>query len=287
MVGGENRAGVLVSAGSDDAEGSRGEQFFAKRAEVAADGVGAGLDPEHGFGAGDEGEEGSEGVGGEFVQDVADEEEADGAGRAEGGERRAQSRRSNGDAEGREGGLGGAGRVIAGEAGVVPDGERIEVLGTEKGNDAACGDTTAAAPIEDGAGGCSRLPIPEAEFAEDMVPFPADAFAVGEVVAGEVGGSLPIDAGGGTGGAAEKFLAEAVERRPVEFGPSHERAAKRHKMTQERKAAFSEGGLSELSVAAEGGAAWRGRRAVESGVRQTGARCACHPGQPMTGRSAH
>ena len=140
VFGGENRAGVLVSAGGDDAEGSRGEQFFAKRAEVAADGVGAGLDPENGFGAGDEGEEGSEGVGGEFVEDVADDEEADGAGRAEGGERSAQSRSSNRDAEGREGGLGGADRVIAGEAGVVPNGERIEFLSTEKRNDAARGD---------------------------------------------------------------------------------------------------------------------------------------------------
>ena len=141
---------------------------------------------------------------------------------------------------------------------MVPNGERIEVLSTEKRNDAARGDTTPAAPIEDGAGGGSRLPIPEAELAEDMVPFPADAFAVGEVVAGEVGGSLPIDAGGGTGRAAEKFLAEAFERRPVEFGPSHESAAKRHKMRQERKATFIErGGRSELSVAVQGGSVAR------------------------------
>jgi hypothetical protein len=57
---------VLVGAGGDDAEG--GEEFFAEGAEVAADGVGAGFDPEDGLGARDEGEERGEGVGGSSLR---------------------------------------------------------------------------------------------------------------------------------------------------------------------------------------------------------------------------
>jgi hypothetical protein len=55
-------------------------KLLANRAEVTADGVRAGLDPEDGFGAGDEGEEGGEGLGRELVKHVADHEETDGFG---------------------------------------------------------------------------------------------------------------------------------------------------------------------------------------------------------------
>ncbi len=74
---GEDRAGVLVGAGGDDAERGGRAQLLANRTEVTADGVRAGLDPEDGFGAGDEGEERGERIGWELVQHVADDEQAD------------------------------------------------------------------------------------------------------------------------------------------------------------------------------------------------------------------
>ena len=100
---------------------------------------------------------------------------------------------------------------------MIPDGERVEGVRAEKRNHAPRGNAAAAAPIENVAR--SWPPVTETQLAEDVVPFPADALAIGEVVAREVGGGLPIRAVGRR--AVEKSVAQPVERGPVEFVPGH------------------------------------------------------------------
>lgn len=82
---------------------------------------------------------------------------------------------------------------------------RVSKFSAPKRDYAAGGDAAAAAPVEYGARSGSGGPPAQAEFAEDMVPFPTDAFAVGEIVAGEVGGSFPVIAGCDTGNGGEEF----------------------------------------------------------------------------------
>ena len=78
VAGGEDGAGVLVGAGCD--HGEVGPEFLPQRPEGTADGMGAGLDPEDGLGAGDQRAQAIEGLGREFVEHVADDEQADGFG---------------------------------------------------------------------------------------------------------------------------------------------------------------------------------------------------------------
>ena len=208
----EERAGFAVGARGDDAVGAVA-QLIAHGGQGAAVGVGAGLDPDHGGGAGDEGEKLGAGVGREFVENVADDEGVGGKGI---GSRLAGARRYG---EGGEGFAGAGGGERAGVFGMVPDVEGVEPGGAEGGEDAATGDAAAAAPVEErGAGG--RRPVAQGELAEKGVPFPADAFGEGEIVAGEIGRRLPVGAGGG-GVAGEEAGAEAVERGPVELIPVH------------------------------------------------------------------
>ena len=72
----------------------------------------------------------------------------------------------------------------------------------KKIDDAPGGDAAAAPPVEH-RHRRERRPAAQAQLAQDMVPFPADAFAVGEIVIGEIGRSLPV---GAVGGGAEKTL---------------------------------------------------------------------------------
>ena len=211
----EHRAGELVRARGDEAKGRA--KGVAELTELAADGVRAGFDPEDFDGAIDERAEGGEVGGGELVEDVADDEEAE---RVGGGEK---TGRGGSDLEAGEVAGGAIGGEVAGGGGVVPDGECIEILGTEELEDAAGGDAAAAAPVEDGTGG--GFPVAKAELAKDVVPFPADALAVGEIVGREVGGGLPVGAAGG--GAGEEGGAEAVEGGPIEVGPGHGREGRR------------------------------------------------------------
>ena len=200
---GEERAVFAVRAGRDDAVGAT--ELVAHGGEGAAVGVGAGLDPEHGGGAGGEAQQLGARLGGELVEHVADHE-GEGLGRLGGGL----------DLEagpGRAGAGGGEGDRLGA---VVEEGEAGEMVGAEGVQDATPGDAGAAAEVHQrGRGG--RAPGAEAEFGEEGVPLPADAFAVGGVVGGEGGGVLPIRAGRG-GLAGEEDGAQAVEGIPVEGG---------------------------------------------------------------------
>ena len=57
-------------------------------------------------------------------------------------------------------------------------------LGARRTDPAAGGDSAAAAPVDDFPRGGS--PAVEFEFAQDVIPFPADALTVGRIVGGEV-----------------------------------------------------------------------------------------------------
>jgi len=110
--------------------------------------------------------------------------------------------------------------------------------GSEGGGHAPAGDTAAATPVEEhGAGG--RGPPAEGELAEQRVPFPADAFGVGEIVAGEVGGRLPVGTGGGVAG--EEAGAQAIERGPVELLPVHRALKENGKIKGRMICGFTQG----------------------------------------------
>lgn len=79
------------------------------------------------------------------------------------------------------------------------------------GEEAPCRYSGAAAEIGEGAGG--RGPVAEGEFAEDGVPFPADAFAEGAVVVAELAEGGPVGAFEGCFG--EEEVAEFAEIVPV------------------------------------------------------------------------
>ena len=90
----------------------------------------------------------------------------------------------------------GADGEINGERRMIPNVELVEMIAaTERGEHAPSGHAAAATPVEDGPG--TRAPVAQTEFGEDGVPFPADAGAVGEIVAREIGRALPIGARGG------------------------------------------------------------------------------------------
>ena len=151
-------------------------------------------------------------LGRKLVQHVTDEEQADGLiGLQEAGGDLAHGELRKSPARGARGKVGRQGRVI-------PDAQRVELIGAEKGNRPAVGDAAAAAPVEHRAG--FGRPAAQAQLAQHVVPFPADALAVGEIVARE--GRLRFPVGRAERAALEKALAQAIERRPVEIGPDHE-----------------------------------------------------------------
>lgn len=201
---GEERTGFAVGAGRDEPVGRA--ETIANGGESAAVGVGAGFHPEHGGGAGGEVEQDGAGLGREFVEHVADDEGEGRGGEAEAGR---VEQRERGEIPAGAGG--GEGNCLGG---VIVEMEAGKVRGTEGGEHATAGDAAAAAPVhQHGAGG--RSPGADGEFAEKIVPFPADALGVGGVVGGERVVGLPIRGGAG-GGVAKERGAEAVERGPVE-----------------------------------------------------------------------
>ena len=112
-------------------------------------------------------------------------------------------------------------RKVHRKARVVVDEQAGKVRCPEEVHYAPAGDAAAAAPVQDGstgltAGGVTRRgrPLAQLQFAQHGVPFPADAFPVGEVVALEIGDRMPVWSGGLVAG--EEGLAQPVEDFPVE-----------------------------------------------------------------------
>ena len=199
MFSEKHAAGAGVRTRRDHVE--RGTKGFADGAELAADVVGAWFDPEYRGGTCDQSIELGAGGRIEFVEDMADNEQTDGDLALQHFGRRWR------DVELRKFGLSGGEREINSERRMIPHVELGEVLGaTVSGEYAPSGHAATATPVEDGAG--ARAPVAQTEFGEDGVPFPADAGAVGEIVAGEIGRALPIGASGG--GAGEKSGAQAI-----------------------------------------------------------------------------
>lgn len=183
MFGLKHPTGVGVRARRDHVEW--GAEGFADGAELAADVVGAWFDPKDGGGASDQPIELGSSGGIEFVEDMADDEQADGRVALQHFGWRGC------DVELGKFRLRGADGEINGERRMIPNVELIKLIAaTERGEHAPSGHATAATPVEDGAG--ARAPVAQTEFGEDGVPFPADAGAVGEIVAREIGRALPI-----------------------------------------------------------------------------------------------
>ena len=223
---GEEAASRLVSAGSHHAKSDA--QLLPQFNQRAADLGGAGFDPQDGIGPRRQAAQGQEFGRRQLVEHVTDHQQADRSVRGE------EPRGHVFHAHAGKGEAGRLGGIVGGHGRVIPQPQGGDVIRAEPANDAPPGHATAATPVQHGIPGrrprgvtrpprmgrrARRFPAALAEFAQDRIPFPADALAVGEIVAGEFPARTPIRLLGPAAG--EKQAAQPVERRPVQLIPVH------------------------------------------------------------------
>ena len=202
----QHAAGRLVGAGGDHPQPGAA-QLLAPVAQAAADLMRARLDPEDAFRAGAQRGELRPGDVIQLVQHMADDEHADGFVALEETPAGALHR------EWRKmfpplvlGKVQGEGRVIVHQ-------QPGEIGCAEELPDPPAGDAAAAAPVQQRRPS-GRGPLAQLQFAEDGVPFPADALAKREIIALEVRDRVPV--GTARPGGGKESFPEAIEHLPVE-----------------------------------------------------------------------
>jgi len=178
VFGIDERAVAGMRARCNDVEAIA--ELIAQHGEIAADGMGARLDPEDGLRLMGEREQFGTGCGSKLVEHVAEYKQTDGfIGRKMFG------------LETWKFPLCRLEREIARQRRMIPDQQPGETLDAKSAHHTTSGDAAAATPVEDREAG-RRRPTTSAELGEYGVPFPTDPFAVGKIVICQIVERRPI-----------------------------------------------------------------------------------------------